>query len=404
MKIAFVAPFFGRDTAGGAEAACRNLAIRLAAHGFEVDVLATRCRDLHHDWAENYYPAGPVREDGLCIRRFEADRADLGPLADLNTRLIAGLRLSRAEELRFMALHVNSAALYRHLAAHAKDYDWIAFIPYLFGIAVHGTRLCPDRAVLIPCLHDEGYAHMSIMRDLFARCARFVFHSEPEARLARRLFGVPPERGVVLGSGVDPAPEADGERFRRRYGIDGPFLLYAGRKDATKNVPALIRDFAAWHSRRNTDVSLVLIGPERAAIPPDAAGAIRDLGFVPPADRQDAFAAAAILCQPSRNESFSLVMMEAWLCGKPCIVDAACAVTRDHVVRSGGGLYTAGGAEFGAALDRILGDPSLARAMGEHGRAYVQARYRWDRIIERCRTEVFPPREAGGQKRRERGG
>ena len=364
--------------------------MHLAAGGFEVDVLSTRIRDLHHDWNDDYYPAGPVREDGLCIRRFPAHRADLGPFAGLNARLMAGLPLHRREELRFMAMHVNSFALYRYLAAHAADYAWVAFIPYLFGTTFHGTRLCPGKAVMIPCLHDEGYAHMSIMRDLFARVTRCVFHSEAEARLARRLFDVPPEKGVVLGTGVDPADDADAERFRARYGIRGPFVLYAGRKDATKNVPAMVRHFADWRARRSAEVALVLIGPERVALPPGATAWIHDLGFLPAADKQDACAAASLVCQPSRNESFSLVIMEGWLQGKPCLVHAGCAVTREHAVRAGGGLPFANGAEFAAALDRILDDPGLARRMGEAGRAYVLANYRWDRIVARCRTEVFP--------------
>ena len=50
-------------------------------------------------------------------------------------------------------------------------------------------------------------------------------------------------------------------------------------------------------------------------------------------------AAASLLCQPSHNESFSLVIMESWLCGRPVLVSSQCAVTKDFAKRSNGGLY-----------------------------------------------------------------
>ena len=44
-------------------------------------------------------------------------------------------------------------------------------------------------------------------------------------------------------------------------------------------------------------------------------------------------AAASLLCQPSHNESFSLVIMESWLCGRPVLVSSQCAVTKDFAKR-----------------------------------------------------------------------
>lgn len=387
MKVAFVAPFYGADAAGGAESECRNTAIRLARSGVDVEVLTTCLLDLQHDWNVNVHPEGAARDEGVVVRRFRAEPVDGRAFGPLNQRLIAGARLSADDERAFAAMHINSFGLYRRLAESAASYDRVFFIPYLFGTTLHGTRLCPDKAVLIPCLHDEGYARMTVVKALFERVSGIVYHTDAERELAARLCGPAADKGVVLGEGVDTGFESNGDRFRNKYGIRGPFVLYAGRKDATKNVDTLVRWFADHVARHPGRLKLVLIGPGSVSLPDSRD--IVDLGFVPAQDKRDTYSAAMCLCQPSLNESFSIVMMEAWACGAPCLVNEACAVTRAHVVESGGGLYFRDGADFGAALDYLIAQPDMARRFGAAGRAYVESRFSWDEIIRRYRREVL---------------
>ena len=389
MRVAFVAPFFGAKAAGGAEAECRKTAIHLAAAGIDVHILTTCSLDLHHDWNVHYYREGTTGEDGLTVHRFRADCRGLGSFHSLNARLIAGQTLSADEELQFMAMHVNSPGLYEELAATRDSYDWVCFIPYLFGTTVFGTRICPDKAVLIPCLHDEGYARMRIVAETFRRVDRIVFHTGSEQEQALRQYGIPREKCILLGEGIDTEFPADADRFRKRYGIDSPFMLYAGRKDATKNVPRLLSYFLAFRQRHFVDLKLVLVGPGNVTIPQTQKGAVVDLGFVPEQDKKDAHAAADMLCQPSLNESFSIVIMESWICAVPCLVHADCAVTREHVVRSGGGLYFGNFAEFDKCVQYLLQNRETAQRMGRAGRRYVRKNFAWDSIVERYKAEAF---------------
>ena len=55
-RIAFVPPRYGDDVVGGAETVLRQAAERLAARGWEVEILTTCVRD-HYTWA-NAYPPG----------------------------------------------------------------------------------------------------------------------------------------------------------------------------------------------------------------------------------------------------------------------------------------------------------------------------------------------------------
>ncbi len=394
MKIAFVAPFYGARASGGAESECRQTALRLAQQGVEVDILTTCLLDLVHGSMVNAYPQGVSHDDGVVVRRFRADVFEPGPFCELNQRLIDGETLSADEERFFMARNVNSFELYRYIAAHSSEYDWICFIPYLFGTSCYGSQICSEKSILIPCLHDEGYTRMQLIRDMFARVARVAFHTPAEMRIAETLFGpaTHANQRMLIGEGVDFDFESNAERFRKRFAISEPFLMYAGRKDSTKNVDTLIHFFSAYKRANQNDLKLVLIGPREAAIPSDMSSWIVDFGFLADQDKKDAYSAALALCQPSLNESFSIVMMEAWGCGTPCLVHGGCEVTREHVTRSNGGLYFENFPEFVGTLDYMLAHPDECKAMGAQGRTYVNENFDWPVITSRYIETLFAGR------------
>jgi glycosyltransferase involved in cell wall biosynthesis len=82
-------------------------------------------------------------------------------------------------------------------------------------------------------------------------------------------------------------------------------------------------------------------------------------------------------------------MMEAWICGTPCLVHSRCEVTREHVIEAGGGLYFDNYEEFRETIHYLMGHPEMRRRMGESGRMYVTRRYAWDTIIQRWIQEVL---------------
>ena len=81
-------------------------------------------------------------------------------------------------------------------------------------------------------------------------------------------------------------------------------------------------------------------------------------------DRMQTTAGSLALVQPSYFESFSMVLTEAWALRRPALVQGACAVLRGQAERSGGAIPYEGFAELEAAIDLLVADPSLRRAMG----------------------------------------
>ena len=98
------------------------------------------------------------------------------------------------------------------------------------------------------------------------------------------------------------------------------------------------------------------------ALPAEATAAdgVHDLGRIDRRALFDAYAAALVLCQPSVYESFSYVLMEAWVAGTPGLVYEPCAVTTDFVRQANGGFYFADYFEFEACVNVLLFQPALA--------------------------------------------
>jgi len=386
MKVAFVIPWYG-DIPGGAESVCRETALHLANAGVEVEILTTCVKEFLSDWNVNYHREGVYHEDGIVVRRFSVRKRDTKRFDEINFKLMHNQMVTPAEEDIFLQEMIHSEKLYSYILEHGDDYDFFLFIPYMFGTTVYGSQIHPEKSILIPCLHDESYAYMSIYRSMFRDIGRIVYHTQEERRLARRIYEITGKE-YTLGEGVDTNITTDPERFRHKYEIYDPFILYAGRRDVGKNVGQLITFFCEYKEKHDTNLKLVLIGKGASPIPVEHKNDIIDLGFVPIQDKYDAYGAATLFCLPSLNESFSLVIMEAWLCMTPVLVHGGCSVTRDHCIRSNGGLYYDNYDEFEGCLSFFLRNPQIADQMALNGREYVIENYSWDKIVSEY-TRLF---------------
>jgi glycosyltransferase involved in cell wall biosynthesis len=88
----------------------------------------------------------------------------------------------------------------------------------------------------------------------------------------------------------------------------------------------------------------------------------------------------AVVCTPW-YEPFGIVPLEAMACGRP-VVAAAVGGLKDSVVHGLTGLHVRprNPEEVAQALAAILGDPALARQLGEAGVQRVHSHYTWDNV------------------------
>ena len=400
-KIGFVIPWYGEDIPGGAEMELRQVTDRLHRAGVELEILSTCIKDAGSDWSRNFHKEGTeTASNGVTVRRFRVGERNAAAFDAVNGKLMKGMRITPAEEDIFLTEMAECSALYSYMKEHSEEYSLFVFMPYLLCTTYNGTKMFPEKSVLIPCFHDEAYAYISRYREVFPKAAGMIFNARPEAELAERLYGFSQSgtKTIVMGIGMDTDIKPDAEAFRRKFGIDSPFIIYAGRKDKGKNVHTLVQYFAEYLKRRDTDLKLVLIGGGSIELPDELVKQKRiiDLGFVDKQDKYNGQAAAEYLCQPSKNESFSLVIMESWLCGRPVLVHSGCPVTRNFVSESDGGLYFGDYFEFEGCTDWFLANREKAALMGRNGGSYVRSSFAWDIIVEKYKkffAEVIGEKE-----------
>lgn len=378
-RLAFVVQRCGLEVAGGSEKLCLEVARRLVGRA-EVEILTTCALD-YQTWAD-HYPPGEAIVAGVRVRRFPVER----PRDPVRfARLSAALHPRRSQvsdregEEWLRAQGPWSPALLAWLRSHRDDYDAFFFFTYLYATSGFGLPEVASRAFLVPAAHDEWMLDLPLWDRFFARPRGFLFLTPEERAHVQRRFPQLAIAGEVTGSGVDPPAQLDPEGFRRRLGLEGPFLLYVGRIEPAKGCDRLLADYARFRASRPTAPPLVLIGGAFMPIPEQPG--VHALGFVDEQTKWDALAACQALVMPSPYESLSIALLEAWSVGRPVLVNAACAVLVGQTRRAQGGLWYGCADEFAAALDRLL-DPALAAALGRQGRRWVRDEVSWERIAD----------------------
>jgi glycosyltransferase involved in cell wall biosynthesis len=128
----------------------------------------------------------------------------------------------------------------------------------------------------------------------------------------------------------------------------------------------------------------VLLGPVHEDLAGDSAVVVA--GRQPEDVKWGALQACEFAVTPSAWESFSLVVLEAWLAGAPVVVNRRCAATLEHCLRSGGGLSFLDYADFETVADRLLSDVALRERLVANGRAYTHEVFNWPAIVDRYET------------------
>jgi glycosyltransferase involved in cell wall biosynthesis len=363
----------------------REAAIGLADRGWEIEVLTT-CAINHFTWA-NDLPEGVTEEDGLLVRRFPTVYTPSRGARRAARAVEQGESPTFNEQLSWLSYRFRVPGLFHHLLRYGHEYRAVVFSPYLFWTTVVCFPVVADRAVVIPCLHDEPFAHLAVFRRVLSDPASVWFLSEPEHQLAHRLGSVAASHAVT-GSGVHVPTSYDPEGFRVRHGLHRPFVLYAGRREPLKGWDWLLRTYAELVTRGDIDLDLVTIGVGPVEPPAAVAGRVIDLGCVDSVERDNAFSAAQAYIQPSRMESFSRTTMEAWLASTVVLTIEESEVVAWHCKRSGGGRTFADKNELEQCLRWLLEARDEAEAMAERGRRYVLTEYTWPVVLDRMEANL----------------
>jgi glycosyltransferase involved in cell wall biosynthesis len=384
VKLAIVVQRYGPEISGGAELHARYIAEHLSTHA-DVRVLAT-CASDYVTW-RNELPAGPDTVNGVRVERFPVARARDPHEFGMHSARVFRSRHSVSDELQWLESQGPfSPALVAGIRRVRRNADYVLFFSARYYQTLHGARSVAERAVLVPTAERDPVLGLAIFGPLFRGVRAIMYNSFEERAVIQALAANDHVPNVVVGVGSEIPRTIDPLRFRSKYRIESPFVIYVGRVDENKGFPELFDYFARYRESARRPLLLVLIGRTVREVPQHPW--IRHLGHVNDCDKFDGIAAADALVMPSRYESLSMVVLEAWALGRPVLVNARCDVLLGQCLRSNAGLYYEDSIEFGAALERIVSDPAFAAALGANGRAYYQRHYAWP-VIERKYLEMF---------------
>lgn len=191
--------------------------------------------------------------------------------------------------------------------------------------------------------------------------------------------------GVFLEE-IEPLP-AHGTFYAAHTPLKSkPYVLFLSRLHYKKGLDYLAEAFTLL-ARENARVQLVVAGPDGGESEAFQQG-VQQLGvrqrvhMVGPLYGRDKIAAlldAACFCLPSRQEGFSVALIEALACGVPAVMSQACHFPEVAEVGAGEVVPLEAGA-LAAALRSVLTDPQRRERMAAAGRELVASRYTWSRV------------------------
>jgi glycosyltransferase involved in cell wall biosynthesis len=212
-----------------------------------------------------------------------------------------------------------------------------------------------------------------------------------------RYLPVQADRLVVVPCAAAPSfrvlDEARVGSALARYGIETPYILYAGSASARKNLKGLLEAYA--HMRRwSSKWRLVAVG-----VGAGGSGHIQETvdrlrlgnsvhfaGHVPEQDLPALYNGADLFVFPSLYEGFGLPVLEAMACGTPVVTSDSSALPEvaGHAALL---VDVTDPEEMALAMRRVLSETGLAEALRGRGLAR-SALFTWDRTA-RATVEVY---------------
>jgi glycosyltransferase involved in cell wall biosynthesis len=377
--VAFVVQRYGLEVVGGAELHCRWVAEHVAVR-HQVEVLTTTATD-YLSW-HNVLPAGVGTLNGVRVRRFPVARERQSSSFDAVANQVCFFEHTDEQEARWLLEHGPVCPqLVDHLRLHEAEYDAIVFFSYRYWTTFAGMRVAPRKSLLVPTAEHDRVLYLRIFRDFFKLPAALAFNTPEEKELIERVTGNANLPGEVVGTGIERPAAVPVDEVGPRLDLLGDYFVYVGRIEPEKGCAVMIDHFLRWQRETRSTATLALFGRSTMSVVENVH--LRLMGVVPDGEKLAAVARSRALVMPSRHESLSMVVLEAWMMGRPVLVNGDCEVLRGQVLRANGGLYYRRYEEFAAAMDLLVRQPKLGDRLGEQGREYFQANYAWERVMEK---------------------
>jgi glycogen synthase len=371
----------------------------LAAQGHEVTVYTTDAlefeyfRDPHKAHASSLHEQHQaVKIQRFKVKHFRRHTKQLEILRSV-------LPFPCAKHL-FSIPYVPSL-MFRSLRRHTIDIVHAGLVPY--GIMLYSAYLIAKKSgvplVITPFLHIGEPSDRRIIQThsdkhqvAIIKKADIVIAQTRLERDVLTSLGIDEKKIQIIGQGVNLESYCAGntQRFRKKYAINSPIVMFLGTRAYDKGTIHLIQAMELlW--RKGSEATLVLAGSSSNQDfisffenqPNFVRNRCRILNDISDQDKIDLYEACDLFAMPSRNDSFGVAFLEAWAYRKPIIGAFAGGVP--EVISDGvdgflvpfGNIYM-----LGEYISSLLLNKSQAQEMGNRGLKKVASRYRLNDQME----------------------
>lgn len=207
------------------------------------------------------------------------------------------------------------------------------------------------------------------------------------------LYKIPNDKIDVIKNAIDPGKykiRADPSRTKEKYGVPplAPIVLFAGRIEYQKG-PDLLVEAVPKVLENHREVKFVFAGEggmrthlQRRVAELGVEWAAKYLGMIPYRKYIELLNSADIVCIPSRNEPFGIVLLEAWAAGRPVVVTNVGGL-EENVENFVDGVKVRPNPESIAwGINHLFNNPDLMEQISKKGREKVR-KFRWPDTVEK---------------------
>ncbi len=305
-----------------------------------------------------------------------------------------------AEKTRFAHdLHLTdgrgpwSKDMEKFIAEHISEYDLVVTHNNVFRpavIAIEEAKKQDVPSILIPHAHlDDDFYHFPD----WLKSAQQATHVLAVPQVACDFLKEKDCNVKYLPAGCDVDEKftlADKQAFAEIYTCKKPFILVLGRKAGAKGYQKIINAIDLLNSE-GSNIQAVLIGPDDDRLPITSKN-ITYLGRQPRKIVRGALQSCLALVNMSVSESFGIVLLEAWLAGKPVIVNKHCAAFHDMAIDKENALLV-NSEELPTAILKLHDDTNLRIKLATNGKKQT-VRFDWKAVssefVDICKKSAKP--------------
>ncbi|WP_458098371.1 glycosyltransferase [Roseomonas sp. WA12] len=397
LRLCMLSQDEGSSAQGGIGRWSRLVARGLSDLGHEVTIMGRNARNAHTvDFTDTGYWSHRVPTN---FRSFDPDGdvLDLPPSVGVYSQHMLA-EFKRVNDRRRFNV-VSSPIWDVEGAAFFSDREVLESSPVCLSLHTSvalALEFKPEWRANSEYLQNHVKPIMMAERLAIRKARTIIANSEAIVQDIERLYKIEIERDrlVVVPHGVDDIPNS--LRVRQVRSGRNARVLFVGRLEFRKGADILakvIDELCSFHPE--LEVDFVGSGADQEVvrlvqeIQGKYSGRVRHHGYVDDEDLLRFYSRADIFVAPSRYESFGLIFAEAMRFGLPCVGFRAGGVP--EVVRHGEtgllaeiddskGLYD--------ALDTLISDPDVSRALGDRGRDRFDAEFTVETMAKRL-EEVY---------------